>query len=69
MRAFGAGLWIPRLVVWSEPGLVLRQICLRRGLNIIWVPDPADRADVSEQDPYPRTVLPQLAPTSLPVCP
>ena len=43
-------LWIRRFVVWSEPGVVLREIRLRPGLNIIWAPDPADRSGVSEQD-------------------
>ena len=43
-------LWIRRLVIWSEPGVVLREIRLRPGLNIIWAPDPADRSDVSGQD-------------------
>ena len=35
-------LWIRRLVIWSEPGIVLREITLRPGLNILWAPDPAD---------------------------
>ncbi len=43
-------LWIRRLVIWSEPGVILREIRLRPGLNIIWAPDPADRIDVSEQN-------------------
>ena len=43
-------LWIRRLVVWSEPGVKLREIHLRPGLNIIWAPDPADRIDVSEKN-------------------
>ena len=43
-------LWIRRLVIWNEPGVVLREIRLRPGLNIIWAPDPADRSDVSGQD-------------------
>ena len=43
-------LWICRLVVWSEPGVILREIRLRPGLNIIWAPDPADRTDVPQQD-------------------
>ena len=43
-------LWVRRLVVWSEPGVKLREIHLRPGLNIIWAPDPADRIDVSEQN-------------------
>lgn len=32
-------LWIKRLVIWSEPGKVVRDIELRPGLNIIWTPD------------------------------
>ena len=35
--------WIRRFVIWSEPGVTLREIRLRPGLNIIWAPDPADR--------------------------
>ena len=35
--------WIRRFVIWSEPGVILREIYLRPGLNIIWAPDPADR--------------------------
>jgi hypothetical protein len=33
-------LWIQRLVIWEKPGVVLRDIRLRRGLNIIYSPDP-----------------------------
>jgi hypothetical protein len=36
-------LWVRRLVIWSEPGVVLRQVPLRPGLNIVWSPDPADQ--------------------------
>lgn len=43
-------LWVRRLVIWSEPGTVLREISLRPGLNVIWSPDPADRADASESN-------------------
>ena len=32
-------LWVRRLVVWSEPGKILRQVVLHPGLNIIWSPD------------------------------
>lgn len=32
-------LWVQRLVIWSEPHTVLRDIPLRRGLNILWSPD------------------------------
>jgi len=35
-----APLWIRRLVLWSEPGDVIREITFRRGLNVIWSPDP-----------------------------
>ncbi|HEY3357785.1 MAG TPA: chromosome segregation protein SMC [Polyangia bacterium] len=35
-------LWIRRLVVWSEPSVVLRDVSLRPGLNIVWSPDPSD---------------------------
>ena len=34
-------LWIRRLKIWSEPGVELRDIELRPGLNIVWSPDPA----------------------------
>ena len=43
-------LWIRRLVIWSEPGKVLREIRLRPGLNIIWSPDPGDQTDTGDQD-------------------
>jgi len=33
-------LWVRRLVIWREPGVVIRDISLRPGLNIIWSPDP-----------------------------
>ena len=32
-------LWIQRLVIWSDPTTVLRDVALRRGLNILWSPD------------------------------
>lgn len=35
-------LWVRRLVVWSAPGVILREVSLRPGLNIIWSPDPGD---------------------------
>lgn len=38
-------LWIRRVVIWSEPGEVLREIRLRPGLNIIWSPDPGNQTD------------------------
>jgi hypothetical protein len=37
-------LWVRRLVLWSEPGVILREIKLRPGLNIVWSPDPGDQA-------------------------
>ena len=43
-------LWVRRFVIWSEPGVILREIHLRPGLNIIWAPDPADRVTVSDSD-------------------
>ena len=40
-------LWVRRLVIWEKPGVVIRDIALRRGLNIIWSPDPgASKADL-----------------------
>ena len=36
-------LWVRRLVIWSEPGVILRKVRLRPGINIVWSPDPADR--------------------------
>ncbi len=41
-------LWVRRLVVWSEPGVVLREIVLRPGLNIIWSPDPAEQSNATD---------------------
>lgn len=32
-------LWVRRLIIWSERGKVVRDIPLRRGLNIVWSPD------------------------------
>lgn len=43
-------LWVRRLVIWVEPGTVLREITLRPGLNVVWSPDPADRADAPEDE-------------------
>lgn len=37
-------LWVRRLVLWREPGDVIREIHLRPGLNIVWSPDPGDQA-------------------------
>ena len=33
-------LWVRRIVLWEKPGEIIREIRLRRGLNIIWSPDP-----------------------------
>src|SRR6202051_183506 len=33
-------LWVRRLAIWEKPGTIIRDIGLRRGLNIIWSPDP-----------------------------
>jgi hypothetical protein len=33
-------LWVRRLAIWEKPGTVIRDISLRRGLNIVWSPDP-----------------------------
>ena len=43
-------LWVRRFAIWSEPGVILREIHLRPGLNIIWAPDPADQAVVPYGD-------------------
>ncbi len=34
--------WVRRLVIWEKPGVLLRELSLRPGLNIIWSPDPSD---------------------------
>ncbi len=33
-------LWVRRLAIWSDPNTIIRDIRLKRGLNIIWSPDP-----------------------------
>src|ERR1700685_1271221 len=33
-------LWVRRLVIWREPGTIIRSIALKPGLNIVWSPDP-----------------------------
>jgi hypothetical protein len=33
-------LWVRRLAIWEKPGSIIRDIGLRRGLNVIWSPDP-----------------------------
>jgi hypothetical protein len=32
-------LWVRRVMIWSEPNVVLRDVRLRPGFNIIWSPD------------------------------
>src|SRR5690606_13383234 len=39
-------LWVRRLVILREPGNVIRDIHLRKGLNIVWSPDPGEAADL-----------------------
>jgi len=42
-------VWVSRLVIWEKPGEILREVPLRRGLNIIWSPDPgADQAELGQ---------------------
>lgn len=40
-------LWVRRLVIWAGPAVVIRDIELKRGLNIVWSPDPG----ASEAEP------------------
>ncbi len=35
-------LWVKRFCIWSEPGVLVREIELRQGVNIIWSPDSRD---------------------------
>lgn len=35
----GPKLWVKRIVIWREPNVVLRDIPLRPGLNVVWSPD------------------------------
>ena len=37
-------LWVRRFVLWAQPGKVIRDIPLRRGLNVVWSPDPGPAA-------------------------
>jgi len=37
-------LWVRRIAIWAQPGELIRDIALRRGLNIIWSPDPGSGA-------------------------
>lgn len=33
-------LWLRRLVIWASPEQVIREVPFRRGLNVVWSPDP-----------------------------
>jgi hypothetical protein len=35
-------LWVKRFCIWSEHGVIVREIELREGLNVIWSPDSRD---------------------------
>src|SRR5579875_1910133 len=35
----GPKLWVKRVVIWREPNVLLRDIPLRPGFNIVWSPD------------------------------
>ena len=41
-------LWVRRLTIWKEPGVPVRTVELKPGLNFIWSPDPADFGGRSE---------------------
>ncbi len=41
-------LWVRRLAIWAAPGVPVREIALRPGLNIVWSPDPADRGQTPQ---------------------
>lgn len=43
-------VWVERFVIWEKPGEIIRDIRLRRGLNIIWSPDPGAAAAELGQD-------------------
>src|SRR5437588_287767 len=43
-------LWVRRLAIWKDPENLLRDVRLRRGLNIVWSPDPADRREDSSRE-------------------
>lgn len=43
-------LWVRRLVIWSAPGAILRDVRLRPGLNIVWSPDPAEEDQFGASD-------------------
>jgi hypothetical protein len=43
-------LWVRRLILWAKPGEPIREVSLRRGLNIVWSPDPgAAEAELGRQ--------------------
>lgn len=42
--------WVRRLVIWEKPGVLLREIFLRPGLNIVWSPDPADQGQTIKSE-------------------
>src|SRR5215472_6113692 len=35
----GPKLWVRRVVIWREPNMVLQDVALRPGFNIVWSPD------------------------------
>jgi hypothetical protein len=45
-------LWVKRLILWKEPGVMLREISLRPGLNIIWSPDPGEQINEHGSHPW-----------------
>lgn len=44
-------LWVRRVLIWSEPTKLIREVELRRGLNIVWSPDAgADMAQLGSPE-------------------
>lgn len=41
-------LWVRRLTLWKDAKILIRDIALRPGLNIVWSPDPADAASADD---------------------
>ena len=41
----GPRLWVRRFVLESEPGVVLQDVPLQKGLNVVWSPDPGDTGE------------------------
>jgi hypothetical protein len=39
-------LWVRRLIIYEKPGAIIRDIRLKRGLNIIWSPDPGEESAI-----------------------